>query len=342
MRGAFTLIDIIPGVKALGESMDVDRAATGLLGQSDNMLQVMGKYTLQRTKNLVGQMGRAGRNTKAFIKLLGSNADEAAQMFITKADELGRQVINLDKGKIDDIGTKLDDLVAKGEKVLSGDFGDVKKYFKSLLPGEYTLVATSDGQVFRIAKGDLGETSLELATRNGDGVARTRSMGADGVENLKTSVNYGEQYGKIGNKKVLKPNVEYTDANGYKYVTDDAGRITNAKGNLNLNEGTRNPYAQRTVGGVDRLPTDDGGHLIGNQFNGSGQIDNLVPQNSGINRSGGEWYKMEQDWAGALKYGNSVKVDIKPNYPSNSVRPSSFKVNYWIDREKFTKIIKNP
>jgi len=38
----------------------------------------MGKYTLQRTKNFVGQMGRAGRNTKAFIKLLGSNADETA------------------------------------------------------------------------------------------------------------------------------------------------------------------------------------------------------------------------------------------------------------------------
>jgi len=31
-------------------------------------------------------------------------------------------------------------------------------------------VATPDGQVFRIAKGELGETSLELAARNGDGV----------------------------------------------------------------------------------------------------------------------------------------------------------------------------
>jgi len=72
-------------------------------------------------------------------------------------------------------------LAAKGEKILSGDFGDVKKYFKSLLPGEYTLVATPDGQVFRIAKGELGETSLELAARNGDGVARTRSNGAGGA-----------------------------------------------------------------------------------------------------------------------------------------------------------------
>ncbi|WP_052410032.1 DNA/RNA non-specific endonuclease [Paenibacillus durus] len=158
----------------------------------------------------------------------------------------------------------------------------------------------------------------------------------------KTALNYGDQYDKIGNKKVLKSDVEYTDGNGYKYSTDGNGRISNAQGQLKLGEGERNPYAQRTVGGTDRLPNDDGGHLIGNQFKGSGEIDNLVPQNSGINRSGGEWYKMEKDWANALKEGSSVKVDITPNYSGNSMRPDSFKINYWIDGEKFTKTIVNP
>lgn len=130
--------------------------------------------------------------------------------------------------------------------------------------------------------------------------------------------------------------------NGYKYATDGSGRISNVKGKLQLGEGTRNPYAQKTVGGAERLPTDDGGHLIGNQFNGSGQIDNLVPQNSGINRSGGEWYKMEQNWANALKEGSDVKVDISNIYQGTSVRPSSFKVDYWIDGQKFTKVVNNP
>lgn len=37
----------------------------------------------------------------------------------------------------------------------------------------------------------------------------------------------------------------------------------------------------------DRLPDDDGGYLIGTQFHGSGDIDNLVAQNKQINRSGG-------------------------------------------------------
>lgn len=52
------------------------------------------------------------------------------------------------------------------------------------------------------------------------------------------------------------------------------------------------------------------------------------------------FHKMNQDWAGALKVGSSVKGDITSNYPGNSVRPDSFKVDYWIGEEKSTKIIK--
>lgn len=155
-------------------------------------------------------------------------------------------------------------------------------------------------------------------------------------------VPYGEHYGKVGNKKVLNPNVIYIDPNGYKYTTDSSGRISGTKAGLNLGNGVRNNYAQKTVGGVDRLPTDDGGHLIASQFNGSGQIDNLVPQNSGINRAGGEWFKLEQNWASALKSGSDVKVEIIPNYSANSLRPASFNVQYFIDGEKFSVVIKNP
>lgn len=36
-------------------------------------------------------------------------------------------------------------------------------------------------------------------------------------------------------------------------------------------------HTQRTVGGKDRKPDDDGGHLIGAQFKGQKDIDNLVP-----------------------------------------------------------------
>ncbi|MGX7417238.1 DNA/RNA non-specific endonuclease [Carnobacterium gallinarum] len=148
--------------------------------------------------------------------------------------------------------------------------------------------------------------------------------------------------GKNGNKQFLKSDVEYVDSNGYKYSTDNVGRIENASGDLVLGQGERNAYAQRTVGGSDRLAYDDGGHLIGSQFNGSGQFDNLLPQNSKINRVGGEWYNMEKTWADALKGGSKVVVNIKPTFTLDSLRPDSFNVEYWIDGEKFIKFIKNP
>ncbi|WP_370314478.1 DNA/RNA non-specific endonuclease [Guptibacillus hwajinpoensis] len=76
---------------------------------------------------------------------------------------------------------------------------------------------------------------------------------------------------------------------------------------LVLKKANRNKYAQANVGGIDRLPDDDGGHLIGAQFNGPPDIDNLVPQNSQINRRGGVWYEMETEWGPCIKRNTSQK-----------------------------------
>lgn len=87
-----------------------------------------------------------------------------------------------------------------------------------------------------------------------------------------------------------------------------------------------------------------GGHLIATQFNGLGDIDNLVAQNKQINRSGGEWYKMEQVWANALKEQppQYVFVQIKPVYSGNSSRPNRFNIEYRIDGKRpVIKIIRN-
>lgn len=143
---------------------------------------------------------------------------------------------------------------------------------------------------------------------------------------VKTEVAYGEQFTKIGRKKALKPNVTYKNELGHAYSTDNIGRIETAETDLQLVKGRRNGYAQRQVGGDDRLPTDDGGHVIASMFGGSGDIDNLVAQARSVNRSGGDWYKMEQGWAKALKDGGSVSVKIKINYEGDSLRPSDFEV----------------
>ncbi|MCY7864521.1 ribonuclease YeeF family protein [Bacillus spizizenii] len=159
------------------------------------------------------------------------------------------------------------------------------------------------------------------------------------------TVKYGEHYAKWSRKKVLKPNVEYKTKEGYTYNTDNYGRITKVEADLQLGEAKRNQYAQSNAGKPqDRLPDDDGGHLIGSQFRGSGELDNLVAQNSQINRSGGEWYKMENEWAAALKEEppRKVSVRIRPKYLGDSLRPDSFEVIYRIEgKGLFKKFIKN-
>src|SRR5699024_5154851 len=157
---------------------------------------------------------------------------------------------------------------------------------------------------------------------------------SDNVNNIKEiyEVNYGDQFtkGKKGRKE-LTSNVRYVTQDGYKYTTDELGRIVDVEAEkLILKKADRNLGMQRVAGREDRLPDDDGGHLIGSQFHGSGDIDNLVAQNSQINRSGGEWYKMETVWASALKEEppKKVSVEIEPVYNGDSLRPSSFEVFY--------------
>lgn len=150
----------------------------------------------------------------------------------------------------------------------------------------------------------------------------------------------GGQYTKSGRMKVLKKNIHY-ESNGYHYSTDNLGRITTAKGQLQKAKAKRNPYTQRVAGREDRLPTDDGGHLFASRFNGSGDLDNIIAQARNINRSGGEWYNLETEWANALNNNQSVYVKTRINYTNTSLRPSSFDVKYIIDGNAKAKHIIN-
>ncbi|OLS38295.1 hypothetical protein BTR22_07365 [Alkalihalophilus pseudofirmus] len=157
-----------------------------------------------------------------------------------------------------------------------------------------------------------------------------------------SSVTYGSQYIRVNRKKQLKPNIEYVTPAGYKYTTDAKGRITTVEAKLDYGLAARNNYAQRQVGGPDRLPTDDGGHLIASIFKGSGDIDNLVPMNANINR--GEYKKLEYEWANALKKNppETVEVRIEPLYRGDSQRPSMFEIEYKVGNDDWViKTLRN-
>nr|WP_272945919.1 DNA/RNA non-specific endonuclease [Endomicrobium proavitum] len=127
--------------------------------------------------------------------------------------------------------------------------------------------------------------------------------------------------------------------NGYQYKSDKFGRIIESGGTLRLEQGIRNPNAQLSAGGVDRLITDHGSHLIGTRFGGSGNLDNLVAGDSNLNLSA--YKKLENILAQALKDGKSVTVNIQPKYEGTSLRPSKLDIKYSIDNEKFSDVLLN-
>ncbi|WP_332651490.1 DNA/RNA non-specific endonuclease, partial [Lysinibacillus sp. 54212] len=189
------------------------------------------------------------------------------------------------------------------------------------------------------AVGDVSDAAGKTKkTVNDDVTGKGSSIGS------KIEVPYGTHIIKNGNKKVLEPNIKYKTEEGYTYETNEFGRIESVEADLQLGKGTRNQYAQSNVGEKDRIKgkypeRDDGGHLIGSQFKGSGDIDNLVPMNSQINEAGGKWHQMEQEWASALaREGGSAKVKIKPQFTGDSARPDSFIVEYSIDGGRKKKV----
>ena len=157
-----------------------------------------------------------------------------------------------------------------------------------------------------------------------------------------TIVEYGENFTKDEKRrKVLKPNVQYTTPEGYTYRTDELGRIVSCEGTLKKGLAERNEYAQRIVGREDRLPDDEGGHLIASIFKGSGDIDNLVPMNANLNK--GEWKKLENSWKKALDVDppEEVKLKIKPVYKGDSQRPYKFDIRYKVGDDEWRTVTLN-
>ncbi|MGW7161941.1 DNA/RNA non-specific endonuclease [Paenibacillus taichungensis] len=137
----------------------------------------------------------------------------------------------------------------------------------------------------------------------------------------------------------LKPNVTYkTGEYEYIYKTDSKGRLEKfTADDLKLTErDSRLPHDPDTPG---KEPGDHAGHLAGDRFGGSPEIDNLVSQLSNVNLS--QYKKIENQWANAIKEGKKVKVNVEVKYDGDSIRPSKFNVQYEIDGEAFSKSILN-
>lgn len=139
----------------------------------------------------------------------------------------------------------------------------------------------------------------------------------------------------------LLPNSSY-EINGYHYETDEYGRILSVEGILHMKErDSRLPIRDsiEDIGKGDQKEGDDRGHLIGDQFDGSNGLENMIPQDAEVNRN--DFKNLENELAKEVKDGKEVKVEIKLVYEGKSRRPDALIVTYSIDGEKSVRVFPN-
>ena len=131
--------------------------------------------------------------------------------------------------------------------------------------------------------------------------------------------------------------------NGYQYTTDSRGRVVSASGTLNINEegqaNRRMSDSIEIIGKGHQKATDDRGHLIGHQFNGSDSLENLVPQNAKINQ--GNFRRLEDHLAKLVKSGYNVTANVVPIYSQQSHRPDAIFYFYTVNDNAFTVLFPN-
>ncbi|MDY4525147.1 MAG: DNA/RNA non-specific endonuclease [Treponema sp.] len=160
-----------------------------------------------------------------------------------------------------------------------------------------------------------------------DKAAMERGIELYGNEDFKDS-RIGDQW-EDPEKGYLKPNIEYTAGeNSYTYKTDNQGRIVHAEA-VPLKEKPRDERIPHNSQSPDKVSGDDAGHIIGDQFGGSPDIDNIISQKSGLNR--GEYKKLEGYLRNQIREGNKVEVLYDLKYEEESRRPEEISVTYRIN-----------
>ena len=85
--------------------------------------------------------------------------------------------------------------------------------------------------------------------------------------------------------------------------------------------------------------TDDRGHAIADRFDGANDLENLVPQDAGLNRN--EFKNFESKLAQELEAGKQVYLKLEMHYPGDSFRPDAITAETTIDGRQEVKVFLN-
>ena len=331
MRGAFALLDLIPAGKYLSGLAKTGKTA-GLTAVKTSLKTGIKEGVEQGVKNL--------DNLKGILKSTKGLTDN----MISQLKTYGKQLDNLRPSKIlSNSADALSDGLRHADNVLSEAAQRFSLNPLKLQPatgsipfegGKLTHIADNISAFAKNLDGSVDDV-VDLGGKSGSrfGGSQTKHWLEDASEVLTD--------GSHMDGKALKPNVVYeAGEHRYLYRTDEVGRIDRAYAEdlqLKLHEG-RLPHNSNTP---DKEIGDHAGHIFGDLFGGSPELDNLVSQAKDVNLK--EYRRIERDWADALKSNppKKVEVDIKINYDGSSMRPTSFEVNYKIDGKKYNEIIPN-
>lgn len=85
--------------------------------------------------------------------------------------------------------------------------------------------------------------------------------------------------------------------------------------------------------------TDDRGHAIADRFDGANDLENLIPQDSGLNRN--EFKNFENKLAQEVEAGKKVNLKLEIHYPGDSFRPDAITAVTTIDGKQEVKVFLN-
>ena len=332
MRGAFALLDLIPAGKYLSGLAKTGKTA-GLTAVKTSIKTAVKEGVEQGVRNLDSFKGIL-KNAKG----LGDNV-------LSQIKTYGKQLDNLRPSKIlSNSADALSDGLRHADNVLS----EAAQNFRLNIGLEPQLadgiLSSGGGKLSHLADnlsafaknldGNLDDV-MELGGKSGSrfGGSNTKHWFEDASEILRD--------GSHMDGKVPKPNVIYeAGEHRYLYRTDEVGRIDRAYAEdlqLKLHKG-RLRHNSKTL---DKEIGDHAGHIFGDLFGGSPELDNVLSQAKDVNLK--EYRRIERKWEDALKSKppKKIEVDVKINYEGSSMRPTSFEVNYKIDGIRHKEIIKN-
>ena len=201
-------------------------------------------------------------------------------------------------------------------------FQEAKMFWNDYFTKETIL----DDRLFAPDKSEIGSEKIEGTQKN------------EVIELMKYYDDNGELY-RIGNE--LLPDTQY-EINGYTYKTDELGRIISAEGILHLKEHDGRLTIKDSlsdIGKGDQREGDQRGHIIGDQFDGSNGLENMIAQDAGVNIK--DYKNFENELAREVKEAKKVEVQIEPEYEGNSGRPDRIIVTYTIEGKENIRIFSN-